>query len=76
VLFVAKNDVDFTDTLRKYFGKFGWNAGMIIFIGNFSIPVILYFGLLSQTLYPIIMFVVWLITGVESTGVDTSLDFS
>lgn len=38
----AGTDLDFTDTLKKQFGKFGWNSGMFIFIGMLSVPIILY----------------------------------
>lgn len=58
VLKVAGNDVDYTDTLKKYFGKAGWTAGMIIFILNFCVPVILYFQLLASNLCPIILAIV------------------
>ena len=43
VLLIGKNDVDYTETLRKYFGKFGYYSGMVIFILNFCIPIIIFF---------------------------------
>jgi hypothetical protein len=51
----AGSDIDFTDTLKKHFGKFspsshplligktGWTAGMIIFILTFYVPIIIWF---------------------------------
>jgi len=47
VIKTAGTDVDYTDTLGKYFGRRGWMAGMIIFIVNLFIPIIIYFELLS-----------------------------
>jgi hypothetical protein len=47
VLKVAGNDIDYTETLKKYFGKKGWIFGMVVFIGNLFIPIIIYFQLLA-----------------------------
>ena len=47
VLKTAGNDVDYTDTLQKQFGRKGYVIGMICFIINFSVPLILFFQLLS-----------------------------
>ena len=43
VIKTAGNDVDYTDTLRKQFGKKGYIVGMVCFIINFSVPIILFF---------------------------------
>ena len=43
VMKTAGNDVDYTDTLRKQFGKTGYIMGMVCFIINFSVPIILFF---------------------------------
>ena len=43
VIKTAGNDVDYTDTLRKQFGKAGYIVGMVCFIINFSVPIILFF---------------------------------
>lgn len=43
VLKAAGNDTDYTDTLQKQFGRKGWIGGMILFILNLCIPIILYF---------------------------------
>jgi hypothetical protein len=43
----AGNDIDYTDTLLKQFGKKGYIVGMIFFIINFSVPIILFFQLLA-----------------------------
>jgi len=50
----AGNDNDYTETLKKTFGIRGWQAGMTLSIFMLSIPIILYFQLLSQLLYPIL----------------------
>jgi len=41
VVETAGSDIDFTDTLMKLFGRKGWIGGMVIFIFNLSIPIIL-----------------------------------
>ncbi len=43
VMKTAGNDIDYTDTLRKQFGKAGYVVGMVCFIVNFSVPIILFF---------------------------------
>ena len=43
VMKTAGNDIDYTDTLYKQFGKPGYVFGMICFIINFSVPIILFF---------------------------------
>ena len=70
VLVTAGTDTDYTDTLRKLFGKKGWVAGMILFIGNLCIPIILYFQLLAQNLYPILLAI-----GGSERPLDTAVDF-
>ena len=59
----AGNDIDYTDTLWKQFGKPGWTFGMISFIIMFTVPIILLFQLLSQNLFPIILAVIEMING-------------
>jgi solute carrier family 38 (sodium-coupled neutral amino acid transporter), member 9 len=71
VLKTAGKDTDYTDTLQKQFGRKGFVGGMILFILNLCIPIILYFQLLAQNLYPIIMAV----TGIKR-DISTSIDFS
>ena len=43
VIKTAGNDVDYTDTLRKQFGKPGYIVGMVCFIINFAVPIIIFF---------------------------------
>mmetsp|Transcript_11045 Transcript_11045/g.13962 ORF Transcript_11045/g.13962 Transcript_11045/m.13962 type:complete len:265 (-) Transcript_11045:544-1338(-) len=71
----AGNDVDYTDTLRKQFGKPGYIIGMICFIINFSVPIILFAQLLSQDLYPVILFFIELAGGPEQK-ISHSIDFT
>lgn len=47
IMKTAGSDIDYTETLRKTFGKRGYYMGMILFIGMLSIPIILYFQLLA-----------------------------
>jgi hypothetical protein len=39
----AGKDTDYTDTLKKTFGKLGWFIGMFLYIAQLFIPIILYF---------------------------------
>lgn len=75
VMKAAGTDTDFTETLKKTFGKKGWVVGMALFIFMLSIPIILYFQLLSQLLYPIILLFIELATGEERT-IDLSVNFT
>ena len=54
----AGKDSDYTATLKKTFGKKGWYTGMVMFIIMLFIPIIIYFGLMSQFLYPVILAVI------------------
>jgi len=67
--------VDYTDTLKKQFGKTGWTIGMFCFILNFYVPVLLFFQLLAQNLYPVILVVIYLFTG-EEREIDLEPDWS
>ena len=39
----AGTDLDYTETLKKTFGRRGWNVGMLCFIIMLFIPIIIYF---------------------------------
>ena len=71
----AGRDIDFTETLKKTFGKKGWVAGMGLFIFMLCVPIILYFQLLTQLLYPVILLFIELATG-KDKAVETDVDFS
>jgi hypothetical protein len=71
VLKTAGKDTDYTETLQKQFGRKGWIAGMAFFILQLMIPIILYFQLLAQNLYPIIM----VIAG-QDKEISTKIDFT
>ena len=43
IMKTAGTDIDYTETLRKTFGKKGYYGGMVLFIIMLSIPIILYF---------------------------------
>ena len=47
VMKAAGDDVDFTETMRRYFGNKGWFIGMFVFVVMLTIPIILYMQLLS-----------------------------
>jgi len=71
----AGKDVDYTDTLRKQFGKPGYLVGMIFFIINFCVPILLFFQLLAQDLFPVILFFVELAGGPKQ-ALTHSMDWS
>eukprot|EP00349_Pseudokeronopsis_sp_Brazil_P009188 CAMPEP_0202964884 /NCGR_PEP_ID=MMETSP1396-20130829/9008_1 /ASSEMBLY_ACC=CAM_ASM_000872 /TAXON_ID= /ORGANISM="Pseudokeronopsis sp., Strain Brazil" /LENGTH=140 /DNA_ID=CAMNT_0049687369 /DNA_START=56 /DNA_END=478 /DNA_ORIENTATION=+ len=77
VLKVGHKDDDFTDTLRKYYGKFGRTSALLVYIVNFFVPLIIYFQLLAQNLYPLLLPIADWIAGEDepnegaiSTGVN------
>ena len=43
VMKAAGEDMDYTETLKKTFGRQGWYLGMFIFIGMLAIPVLIFF---------------------------------
>jgi amino acid permease len=43
VIKTAGNDIDYTETLKRYFGKYGWSFGMTCFIVNLYVPILLFF---------------------------------
>lgn len=43
VMKAAGEDSDYTETLKKTFGKRGWYMGMSIFIGMLTIPILIFF---------------------------------
>lgn len=43
IMKTAGEDKDYTTTLRKTFGKKGFNMGMVAFIGILTVPLILFF---------------------------------
>ena len=56
---VTKNDYDFCITLKRYFGWWGYYAGIIFpFITLLGAAIVL-FIILSQLLYPICMAIYW-----------------
>lgn len=75
VIKTAGNDIDYTDTLRKQFGNKGYIAGMVCFIINFSVPIILFFQLLAQDLYPVILYFI-VLAGGESQKITHDTDWT
>ena len=72
VIKTAGTDTDYTDTLQKHFGRVGWRIGMTLFIINLFVPIIIYFQLLAQNLFPIIM----VIFGIDGKADSNNIDFS
>jgi sodium-coupled neutral amino acid transporter 9 len=75
VMKCAGADMDYSDTLKKTFGKKGWYLGMILFIIMLFIPIIIFFMLLSQYLYPILLVIIELFTK-EDRKLSFDTDFS
>jgi amino acid permease len=43
VVITAGTDIDYTVTLTRYFGKKGWIVGMMCFILNLYVPILIFF---------------------------------
>ena len=67
LLRVAAKDTNFSDTMHYYFPTYGWSASMFCFIINFYVGIILFFQVLSQSLYPILLFAMGKDTAIEMT---------
>ena len=77
VMVTAGADLDYTQTLQKTFGRNGWRAGMTIFIIYFFLPLIVYFQLLSQLLYPVLYdFGKLIMSDIATFNDDKSMIFS
>lgn len=79
IMKTAGTDMDYTDTLRKTFGRNGWNIGMVTFVIMLFIPIILYVGFLAQFLFPILTVIIEVATGVDKPDSfinDRSVNFS
>lgn len=63
VIKTAGDDIDYTETLKRYFGKYGWSFGMTCFIVNLYVPILLFFQLLAQNLFPILLAIIEIFTG-------------
>mmetsp|Transcript_55529 Transcript_55529/g.76355 ORF Transcript_55529/g.76355 Transcript_55529/m.76355 type:complete len:152 (+) Transcript_55529:173-628(+) len=75
VVITAGHDADFTDTVKRHFGKTGFHAAMFCFILTLLVPIILFFELLAQSLYPVILAIVESING-QDEGIDLSVSWS
>ena len=67
ILRVAGKDTNFSDTMHHYFPTHGWSVSMACFIVNFYVGIILFFQVLSQSLYPIILFAMGRDKAIEMT---------
>ena len=72
----AGTDVDYTDTMRSALGRGGYVFGMIAFIVNLLVPVILFMQLMPQALYPVILTGIDAATGDTKDSVSTDVDWS
>lgn len=72
---LAGTDEDFSDTVYKYYGKYGWVVTMAF--SNFLMfaVVVIYYELMSQSLFPIIAAIIeWIWK--EHVSLDTDFDLS
>ena len=58
--------------MHHYFPTCGWAISMACFIANFYVGVILFFQVLSQSLYPILLYV----GGSGDTAIEMKTDWS
>jgi len=65
MLRVAGFDINYSDTMHYYFPRYGWSVSMACFIVNFYVGLIIFFQVLSQSLYPIILY---------ATGIDKPIE--
>ena len=73
----AGKDLEYTTTLRKTFGKKGFNLGMCAFIGILTVPLILFFQLLAQFLYPVLLVIIEIFTKEDKPiTVSAEMNFS
>jgi len=72
----CKGDDDFSTTMRRFFGQKGYYAAllstMIILYGG----ALIYYQLLAQTLFPVVIGIKDLISGEFTPFVSTEADFS
>jgi len=71
LLRVAGKDTNFSDTMHHYFPTCGWAVSMACFIANFYVGIILFFQVLSQSLYPILLYAVG-----NGTAIEMKTDWS
>jgi hypothetical protein len=57
----------------KLLGKNGWTFGMVVYILNYFVPLIFWFNILSQTLFPVIIVFISMINPDYSNTTDTSI---
>lgn len=43
ILRVAGKDINFSDTMHRFFPSYGWSVSMVCFIVNFYVGIILFF---------------------------------
>ena len=67
ILRVAGKDTNFSDTMHHYFPTWGWSVSMACFILNFYVGIILFFQVLSQSLYPILLYALGMQQDIELT---------
>ena len=56
IVLTAGKDIDYTLTMKKAMGKSGYTFGMTAFIINLMVPVLIFFQLQAQALFPVLLF--------------------
>lgn len=72
----CKGDDDFSTTMLRFFGKKGYYAALITAMLMLYGGALIYYQLLTQTLFPVIIGVKGLITGQQIATVPTETTFS
>ena len=68
--------MNFSDTMHRYFPTWGWSVSMACFIINFYVGIILFFQVMTQSLYPILLFVLGSDAPMEMTTDWSQFSFS
>lgn len=76
VIKTAGKDVDYTETLRRNFGPRGWIIGMICFCVNLYVPILIFFQLMAQNLFPVLLFIIELFNGDNRSASAFAPDWS
>jgi amino acid permease len=74
IMKTASKDIDYTITLKKTFGQNGYRLGMSVYIMVLMIPITIFFSLLSEFLYPVLLVTINLIAGKKTDNAEVNLD--
>lgn len=67
ILKVSGTDTNYSDTMHRFFPGYGWAISMTCFIINFYVGIILFVQVMSQSLYPLMLFALGKDVAIEMT---------